>query len=282
MRSCLAVPVLLAGLLFSAQHLPAQFSLYSEGSQGSRIGVGLHDIDANRAATLKLGSVTGVEVVSVDSGSPAEQAGIRVGDVLLSYNGESIVGAQQLGRLVLETPVGRKVKIEYSRDGRVSTVTATTAARPANEPMSFNNLTLNGPNDGWMMSAPVPTPRFSWTNMQLGIECEGLDARNSQLAEFFGVKRGVLVRSVNKDSAAAKSRLTRWRRHHTNRWPPGRRSQRDYVLYAPGKDQAVPVGSSARSQNIRSKGNPSARRPGIALTTSETASASACKTSAVI
>ncbi len=177
MRSCFAVPVLIAGLLFSAQHLPAQFNSFMEGSQGSRIGVGLHDIDADRAAALKLGSVTGVEVVSVDPGSPAEQAGIRVGDVLLSYNGESIVGAQQLGRLVLETPVGRKIKLEYSRDGRVATVTVTTAARPVNEPMSFNSLTLNGPNDNWMMSAPVPTPRFSWTNMQLGIECEGLDAR---------------------------------------------------------------------------------------------------------
>lgn len=200
MRSCFAVLVLAAGLIFPVQHLAAQFDLNQ-----SRIGVGLHDIDADRAAALRLNSVTGVEVVTVDPGSPAEQAGIRTGDVLLSYNGESIMGAQQLGRLVSETPVGRKVKIEYSRDGRMATVTATTAARQPNA-ITFNGG-ISSANEPWVMSMPVPSPRFSWMNMQLGIECEGLDARNSQLAEYFGVKRGVLVRSVNKDSAAAKAGL---------------------------------------------------------------------------
>lgn len=130
--------------------------------------------------------------------------------MLLSYNGESIIGAQQLGRLVSETPIGRKVKIEYSRDGKVTAVMVTTAARPAHPLITldpgFEPNLGPGPNDIFFASS-TPSPRFSWTNPQLGIECEGLDSRNSQLADFFGVKRGVLVRSVNKDSAAAKAGL---------------------------------------------------------------------------
>jgi len=218
MRSCFTIPALLIGLVVSAAHLPAQrfngltlSNPFTDGATtGSRIGVALRDIDADRAAALKLGNVTGAEVMAVESGSPAEQAGIKAGDVLLSYNNESIVGAQQLGRLVSETPVGRKVKIEYSRDGKVTTAIVTTAMRPTHA-LTLANPGFDpnfgpGPNDIFLASS-TPSPHFSWSNPQLGIECEGLDARNSQLAEFFGVKRGVLVRSVVKESAAAKAGL---------------------------------------------------------------------------
>ena len=58
-----------------------------------------------------------------------------------------------------------------------------------------------------MLAGSFPNVRYSWTNPQLGIEFEGLDSRNSQLAEFFGVKHGILVRSVAKESAAAKAGL---------------------------------------------------------------------------
>jgi serine protease Do len=210
MRSCSFVLTLAIGFLLAGQSLPAQFPLvqtFAEPVSGSHIGVGLRDIDADRAAALKLGSVTGVLVMTVVPASPAEQAGIKAGDVLLSYNGESIIGAQQLGRLVSETPVGRKVKIEYFRDGKVTTVMVTTSARPSGGAITFNNVNtlLDAGGDSWPMPVPVPSPLFSWMNPQLGIECESLDARNSQLAEFFGVKRGVLVRSVSKESAAAKA-----------------------------------------------------------------------------
>lgn len=216
MRSCFAIPALAAGLVCLAEPLPAQFNsiqpwhFFSDaGVGGSRIGVALRDIDADRASELKLGSVTGVEVMGVEGGSPAEQAGIRSGDVLLSYNGESIVGAQQLGRMVSETPAGRKVKIEYFRDGKVTTVTAITAAPPKSvlsldsSPAIFSR-DLGGAPD---MAFPIVIPKalFVWTNPWFGIECEALDSHDSQLAEFFGVKRGVLVRSVAKDSPAAKA-----------------------------------------------------------------------------
>jgi serine protease Do len=50
----------------------------------------------------------------------------------------------------------------------------------------------------------TPHDMFSWRSTALGIETESL---GTQLAEFFGVKEGVLVRSVNKGSAAETSGL---------------------------------------------------------------------------
>jgi S1-C subfamily serine protease len=50
----------------------------------------------------------------------------------------------------------------------------------------------------------IPAPMVMWKSPALGIECESL---SSQLGEYFGVKRGVLVRSVEKGSAAEKAGL---------------------------------------------------------------------------
>jgi serine protease Do len=210
MRFYSAIPVLAASLACFAPQIQAQidvpqvFDLLSEsGMSGSRLGVHLRDIDPDRANVIKLGEARGVEVTGVEDDSPAEQAGLKAGDVLLSYNGENIVGAQQLGRLVSETPRGRKVKIEYWRDGKTSTLIATTAAP---KPMTFprfpgediiNVREFNGP-------LLIPTPELVWKTPQFGFVCESLDP---QLADFFGVKHGVLVRSVVKDSPAGKAGL---------------------------------------------------------------------------
>jgi serine protease Do len=175
-------------------------------SGGSYLGVALTDIDADRANALKLGEERGVEVRSVEQGSPADTAGIKPGDVLLSYNGESILGAQQFVRLVQETPQGRKVKIQCWRDGKVIPVMVTTAAPPDRH---FGTASPFGgfstPDMQYYLSMPdVPSPLLVWKNSILGIEFERVD---SQLAEYFGVKGGVLLRSVDKGSPADKGGL---------------------------------------------------------------------------
>jgi serine protease Do len=171
-------------------------------SAKSHLGVGLRDVDPDRARELNMEDARGAEVVHVLEGSPAERAGLKPGDVLLTYNGENILGAMQLGRLVAETPAGRKVKIQYWRNGKVQTATVITDAAKgsgANFPSVFSGPEL--PN--WAIT-DVPSPLLVWKNAVLGIECEPVD---SQLAKYFGVKDGVLVRSVDKDSAGYKAGL---------------------------------------------------------------------------
>jgi serine protease Do len=169
---------------------------------GVYLGVRLADIDADRAKALQLGEARGVEVVKVEPGSPAESAGIKAGDVLLSYNGENILGARQLGRLVSETPEGRRVKIQLWRDGRTQSIAATIAESRA--PHVFpTDLNLQMP-DIHLAMPDVPNALLVWKSAALGVECEPVDA---QLAEYFGVKHGVLVRSVEKGSAAEKAGL---------------------------------------------------------------------------
>lgn len=102
MRSLLLLPLIAA--LSLAPQAAAQFAVPKDlmlalqaRGMGSYLGVHLVDVDMDRAKVLKLADVRGVEVVAVQDESPAEEAGLKAGDVLLSYNGENIISAQQLG-----------------------------------------------------------------------------------------------------------------------------------------------------------------------------------------
>src|SRR6202165_3927840 len=97
--------------------------------QTSFIGVNLADIDSERARTLKLRDVHGVEISRIEENSPAAKAGLKVGDVVLEYNGQRVEGMEQFGRFVRETPVGREAKVLISRDGNQQTVAVTVGAR---------------------------------------------------------------------------------------------------------------------------------------------------------
>jgi serine protease Do len=166
---------------------------------GSYLGVRLTDIDPDRAQTLHLPEARGAEIVRVEEDSPAAEAGFKVGDVLLAYNGENVMGAQQLGRLVAETPQGRKVKVQYWRDGKTAVAFIITGAPRA---MNFNFPA--GPVFDFPGMPDIPSPLLIWKNSMLGFECEPV---GPQLAHYFGVKQGALVRSVEDGSPAAKAGL---------------------------------------------------------------------------
>ena len=171
------------------------------------LGIGVQDIDTERAKALKLNEVRGVEVTSVMPDSPAAKAGFKEGEVVLEFNSEKVQGGEQLTRLVHETPVGRQVKIGVWRNGVIETLTATVEARKeammGGQGWPMGNLNL--PQIPPMPPMPdMPRMLMIDRNGMLGIEGESL-GQEAQLAEFFGVKDGVLVKSVIRNSAAEKA-----------------------------------------------------------------------------
>jgi len=174
-------------------------------TRGPRLGVGVVDIDSDRAKALKLKEPHGAEVTMVSEGTPAAKAGIQVGDVILEYNGQPVQGKEELQRLVRETPPGHQAKIALWRNGAPLTVTAT-----VEEGMIPNFDSNSWPfGDNMPPMPPMPSidiPRMVTTfqSTALGTDCETLGS-DSQLAEFFGVKDGLLVRSVMRNSPAEKA-----------------------------------------------------------------------------
>jgi len=169
----------------------------------SFLGVGIQEVNADRAKELKLREEAGVEVTRVDAGSPAETAGIKAGDVITEYNGQRVEGQEQFSRMVRETPSGRDVRLSFMRNGVAQTATARIASR-AGTRVSINGVDVNGNiNVPFNIRIPdIPTGRMTWRSSMLGIETEAVDG---QLAEFFGAKSGVLVRAVVMGSAAEKA-----------------------------------------------------------------------------
>lgn len=168
----------------------------------SYLGIGAVEITPERARALNLNQDRGVEVDHVEEDSPAAKAGMKQGDVVLEYNGEMVEGTEQFMRLVRETPAGRQVKVVVWRGGANQTLTVTVGAR--------KNTVIETPNGPVNVPIPplppieIPRLEMSWQTPLLGIEGESLGS-HGQLADFFGVNDGVLVKSVIKNSVADKA-----------------------------------------------------------------------------
>lgn len=123
--------IALVALTTSAASGPARAS-EEEGRQivrmrgrGAHLGVVLADVEKDDLARLKLSEERGALIKEVRSGSPAEKAGIKEGDVITRYQGELVQSVAHLARLVRESPPGRSVSLEIVRNGAPQKVTAT-------------------------------------------------------------------------------------------------------------------------------------------------------------
>jgi serine protease Do len=196
---------------------------------GGRLGVSLAEVGADDVARLKLSEERGALVRDVEDGSAAEEAGLKDGDVIIGYEGDKVSSASQLARLVRETPAGRKVELEVSREGQVQRLTATLRAPRTPRWMSelmdsdIDLHDLDQLGDLPVPPTPPEAPRaprpplldqgHDWggfffggrPTMRLGIRYQELDG---QLARYFKLEdRGVLVTHVEPGSAAEKAGL---------------------------------------------------------------------------
>jgi len=172
------------------------------------LGVGVVELTDDRVKALNLKDDQGLEVKRVDENSPAAKAGLKENDVILEVNGKSVEGIEQFQRSIGETSPGTKVSLTIWRNGAKQTVSATLDSRPG------NFFVFGGPDFPVAPVPPMPPlpyngggnpfPAIPGNSPIVGFEGEAL---NAQLAEYFGVKEGVLVRSVNPKTPAERAGL---------------------------------------------------------------------------
>jgi serine protease Do len=166
---------------------------------GSQIGVTIRDL-TNEDLKGKAGS--GVVIEEVEADSPAAKAGFRAGDVVVEFDGERVRGTRQFTRLVQETVVGRQVQAAVLRDGQRVTLNVEPRAWGG-----YKDLAVLRPG----VKPKIPPPATKWEVFSglLGTGRLGMtvDDLSPQLAEYFGTKEGVLVKSVNDNSVASKTGL---------------------------------------------------------------------------
>ncbi len=94
------------------------------------LGVSLYTVDQFAVLRYRLGVDKGALVTEVASGSPAAKAGLKVGDVIVTFGGKEITSADEMVRAIHQTQIGKSIEITYWRGKTQFTTQATLVERP--------------------------------------------------------------------------------------------------------------------------------------------------------
>lgn len=160
------------------------------------IGVQIASVDDAIAESIGRKNKRGALVEMVVPGKPADKAGIKAGDLILSFNGQEIVEMRNLPRIVAETKVGKRVPIKIWRDGK--TITKKIKVERLAKDSFASNDGKRGNQDA---DSEVQK------NTEFGMELVNL---NDDSREQFGIdndKEGVLVIDLEPTNLAAQNGL---------------------------------------------------------------------------
>lgn len=123
-----------------------------------RLGIGIADINAADAAVYKLPAVTGVEVTSVPPNEPAARAGIQLGDVIITIDGDRVATLSELQTRIAALQPGNDVKIGFIRYGKPLQTTVRLGSFPSTRRETKPRLAIdrNGSIVGFQ-TQPLPS-----------------------------------------------------------------------------------------------------------------------------
>ncbi|HUF04315.1 MAG TPA: PDZ domain-containing protein [Aridibacter sp.] len=195
---------------------------------GSYLGIEIRDVNKSNYAELGLSEVRGVNVTKVVENSPADKAGLKTGDVIVAFDGQSVTSTRKLTRMISEVAPDHTVDLTVVRGGSEMRIPVTVGKR---EMPGFSNGTFVFPSPPAAPGAPnaPEAPRafkysipdidvgpleglgenFVWAfgrGRTIGI---GVSSLSKQLGDYFGVEegKGLLVTSVEPDSPASRAGL---------------------------------------------------------------------------
>nr|WP_010132902.1 DegQ family serine endoprotease [Microbulbifer agarilyticus] len=152
------------------------------------LGVGIQDVDRKLAKAMGLGKPAGALVGQLEAGSPAEKAGIQVGDIITRFDDQKIVSQGDLPHVVGRTRPGAEVPVLLMREGKQRKLTVRVGALP-------------GDDEGFAQSSVTSTSDVGGV---LGLVVEDIP---DNLKQRLGVENGVLVKQVVPGKAGANAGL---------------------------------------------------------------------------
>lgn len=153
------------------------------------LGVSIQDLTPDLAKSFGLKDAKGVLISDVTSDGPAEQGGLKQGDVILEFRGTPVDDPAVLQRLVTHTPVGTKATIKVLRDGREKELTVTIGEQPD----TIKTAKAEGDTDEHAALA--------------GIEVQPLDRQTARELGLSEKAKGVVVTNIDPESPASEAGL---------------------------------------------------------------------------
>lgn len=106
-----------------AKDIMQQLIEFGEVKRG-RLGVFIQDLTEDLAKAFNLSGLEGVVVSQIMPNSPAESAGLKAGDIIVSVNDRAVTNSSDLRNIIGLLRVGRKVNLEIIRNGKKRSITA--------------------------------------------------------------------------------------------------------------------------------------------------------------
>jgi Do/DeqQ family serine protease len=173
-----------------ANQVIEQLVKFGEVNRGF-LGAEMQNLTPDLAAAFGLPNVQGAVLVNVIAGSPAEQAGLRAGDVVITINGKQVRDASDLRNQVGLMRVGDPLKLEILRDGKRQVVNALVGSRQvASTSSGLKNVRLAGVSVG---DIPEDSPAYGRLS---GVMVYEIAQRSRAFAA--GLRVGDIITAVNR------------------------------------------------------------------------------------
>ncbi len=161
------------------------------------LGVRIQPVTPDIAEGFGLEGTEGALVAAVEPGSPADEAGLRAGDVVLSWDGKPVTRVKDLSQLVAATEVEKEAELRIWRDREARTLTVVTGSAPG---------------ERQALAPAQPESEGSVQNSEAvlgdtGVTVATLDDEIRDDFDLADVASGVVVVEIAPDSNAARSGL---------------------------------------------------------------------------
>ncbi len=158
----------------------------------ARLGVVIQEVNQAFADSFKLPKPEGALVASVEKGGPADKAGLQPGDVITSYNGQTIVSSNDLPAAIATARPGAQADLQVWRQGKPTSVQATLGGNTSKDTKQAANEQVGKGKLGLALRELTPQEKQG-SNVQSGLVVE----RAAGPAALAGVQPGDVVLSVN-------------------------------------------------------------------------------------
>lgn len=151
------------------------------------LGVMIQDVDKDLASSLGMDKPMGALISEVDSEGPAAKSGLKAGDLIIKFNGNTVHNSSDLPSLVGRTAPKSKVPVVIMRRGKEQMLNVTVGILPVS------------PTEAATRPASAP--------IQSSVDLLGLVVGALEQSQRGGAEAGVVVRDVKPGSPAAEAGL---------------------------------------------------------------------------
>jgi serine protease Do len=167
------------------------------------VGIGLQDLTPELMKSFKIEEKEGALISQVFEGSPAEKAGLKVGDIVIEIDGKKMKNGQDVVREVLKKKVGQKIELDVIREGKRIKVEVTTAEMP---PEAGERRAPSEKKEWFGLRVTAVTPDIA---KELGLpRPEGVVIENVEagsVGQDAGLRRGDVILEVNRQKVRDES-----------------------------------------------------------------------------